>query len=63
METFSALLALCERSSSVSGELLLQRPVMRNLGAFFYLRLQQTARQTIETPMIWDAIALIMTSR
>ena len=59
METFSALLALCERGSSVSGE---QRPVVRNLGAFFYLRLQQTVEQTIETPMIWDAIVLIMTS-
>ena len=65
METFSALLAL-ERgiprspvNSPVTGEFPLQRPVTRSFEVFFDMRLNQ--RQTIETPVIWDAIALIMT--
>ena len=35
METFSALLALCEGNSPVTGESPSQRPVTRSFGAFF----------------------------
>ena len=38
METFFALLAICARNSSVSGELPTQRPVTRSIDAFFDLR-------------------------
>ena len=39
-ETFSALLALCARNSSVTGEFTSQRPVMRSFDVFFDLRLK-----------------------
>ena len=55
METFSALLALCAGNSPVTGEFSAQRPATRSFDIFF-------AEQTVETPVIWDAIALIMTS-
>ena len=45
METFSALLAICD------AELL----------CFLLSVPEQTVEQTIETLVIWDAIALIMT--
>ena len=48
METFSTLLALCEDPS--------QRPVT------IWSAPEQTIELTIETPVIRDAIALIMTS-
>ena len=32
------------------------------LWCFLWPALEQTVEQTIETPVIWDAIALIMTS-
>ena len=35
METFSALLALCERNSPVTGEFPWRRPVTRSFGVFF----------------------------
>ena len=38
-----------------------QRPVRRSSEVFFDLRLKQTFQWTIETPVICDAIALIMT--
>ena len=41
MEIFSALLALCARKSSVSGELPKQRPVTRSFDVFFNLRLNK----------------------
>ena len=41
METFSALLALCERNSPVTGEFPAQRPVTRSLDIFFDLRLNK----------------------
>ena len=62
MKTFSALLALCAGNSPVTGEFPSQRPATRNFDIFFDLRLNQTAQQTIETPVISDAIGLIMTS-
>ena len=37
-----------------------QRPMMWNFDVFFDLRLE-TVEQTVETPVIWDAIERIMT--
>ena len=39
VETFPALLAICEGNSLVTGEFPAQRPVTRSFGAFFDLRL------------------------
>ena len=41
METFPALLAFCVGNSPVTVELPAQRPVTRNFGVFFDLRLNQ----------------------
>ena len=60
MEAFSALLALCAGNSPVTGEFPSQRPVTRSFAVLFDLHLNQTVEQTIEAPVIWDAIALIM---
>ena len=38
------------------------RPLTRSFDVFFDLRLKKTVEQTIETPVSWDTIALIMTS-
>ena len=63
MEIFSALLAFCARKSPVTGEFPAQRPVTRSFNVFFDLCLNEpTVEQTMETPVIWDAIAPIMTS-
>ena len=53
MESFSALLAICEGNPPVS-----------DAEFWYYLwpALEQTAEQTIETPVIKDAVALIMMS-
>ena len=59
METFSALLALCTGNSPVTGEFLSQRPVTQSFDV--WSAPEQTVVQTIETPVIWDAMALIMT--
>ena len=58
METFSPLLAFCGTNSPVNS----LRPVARSFDVFFDLRLEQTVEETIGTPVIRDAIALIMTS-
>ena len=55
IETFSALLALCEGNSPVTGEFPSQRPVRRSFAAFFDLRLnKRLSKQSIclwfETP-------------
>ena len=55
MKKISTLLALCE------GESTDQRPVAQSFDVFFDVH-EQTVEQTIETLVIWDAIALIMTS-
>ena len=60
METFSALLAFCEGKST--GGFPSQKPVAQIFDVFFDLRLNKRFKQTIETPVILDAIALIMTS-
>ena len=41
MQTFSALLAICARNSSVTGEFPAERPVTRNFDVFFDLRLNK----------------------
>ena len=41
METFSALLAICEGNSPVTGELPAQRPVTRSFDVFFDLCLNK----------------------
>ena len=51
METFSALLAICAGNSPATGEFPAQRPVTRIFDSVF-VRL-----------VIWDTIALIMTSQ
>ena len=61
MEIFSALLALCDGNPTAMGEFPSQRPVTRRFNMFYILP-EQMAEQAIERPVIWDAIALIMTS-
>ena len=39
-----------------------KRPVTRSFDVFLWSAPEQTVKQTTETPGIWDAIALIMTS-
>ena len=62
MEMFSVLLAFCVWNSSVTGEFPSQRPVTRSFDVFFDLHLNQQLKQTIETPLIGNVIAFIMTS-
>ena len=67
METFSALLALCEGDSPVIGEfphrwIPLTKANDAKLWCFLWSAPEQTVEQTTQTPVIWDAIALIMTS-
>ena len=52
METIYKLLALCVGYPQVTGGFPLQRPVTRRFDV----------EQTIEASVIWDAVALIMTS-
>ena len=58
----SALLALCAGNSPVTDEFPQQRPVTRSFDVFFGLWLRKTIEYTTETPVIWDANAVIMTS-
>ena len=58
----SALLALCEGNPPVTGAFPSQKPVTRSFDIFFYDAPERTLEQTIETPVIWDAIVLIMRS-
>ena len=60
MKPFSALLSLCEGNSQATGEFPSQRPVTQRFD--FLSAPEQTAEQTIGRPVIWDAIAFIMTS-
>ena len=59
MEAFSALLALCEGNSPVDSH---KKARDADLWCSPWPAPEQTAKQTIETPVIWDDIALIMTS-
>ena len=56
METFYMLLALCE------GNPLVTKASDAELWCFLWSVPEQTVEQTIETPVIWDAIALFRTS-
>ena len=58
LETFSALLTLCEGNPSDTSGFTSQRPVRRSFDVFFDLLLKPTVEQTIETPVIWDAIRI-----
>ena len=60
METFSALLAVCEGNPPVTGGFTSQRPVMWSFDIFFDFALEQTVEQTLKIPVIWDAIVLMM---
>ena len=62
METFPALLAYCEGDPPFIGGFPSQRSVTRSFGVFFYLHRNKRFSKTIETPVIWDAITLTMTS-
>ena len=61
METFSALLTLCEGNPPVTGGFPSQRTVTRSDAewCFLWSAPQQTVEQAIE---IWDATALVITS-
>ena len=61
METFSALLSLCEGNPPGTGGFPPQRPVTRSFDVFFDLRLNKRLSKTIEVRVIWEVAALIMT--
>ena len=56
METFSALLALCEGKPPLTGGVPSQRSVTGSFEFFVLSAPEQTVEQTIETPMIWDGV-------
>ena len=58
----SALLALCEGNPPVTGGFPSPKASDAELWCFLWYAPEQTVERTIETPGIWDAIALIMTS-
>ena len=58
METFSALLALYEENPPVTDA----KASDAELWYFLWSALKQTVGQTIETPVILDGIAFIMSS-
>ena len=60
METFSVLLAICAGNSPVTGGFPAQRPVTRSFDVFSDLLPKKMVEQTMETLVIWDAIAPIM---
>ena len=62
METFSALLAICKGNSPVTGKFPTQRPVTRSFDVFFDLRMNKRLSKQWLMLVIWDAVALIMTS-
>ena len=62
METFSVLLNRREGNPPVTGGVRSQMSSNAELRRFLWPVPKQTVKQTIETPLIWDAIALTMTS-
>ena len=58
----SVLLAPWEGNPPVTGDFPSQRPVTRSFDVLRWFAPEQTVVQTTETPVMWDAIALIMTS-
>ena len=64
MKQITALLALCEGKPPVTGGFSSHRPGCdAELWCFLWSAPEQTLEQTIETPVIWDALVLIMTSQ
>ena len=61
MEAFSTLLAICEGNPSVTGGFHAKASVVE-LWNFLWSAPEQTIEQPNEALVIWDAIALIMTS-
>ena len=55
-------LALCAGNQSVTGGFPSQRPVTQSFDVFLWSVPEQTVEPTIETQVIWNAIALFMTS-
>ena len=62
METFTALLALLVVNSPLNGEFPIRKASDAELWCFPLSGPEQTVDQTIETPVILDAIVLIITS-
>ena len=62
METFSALLAFFAGNSPVTGEFPAKKASNAELWYLLRSAPEPTVEQTMETPVIWDAIALFMTS-
>ena len=63
MEIISTLLALCEGNPRGGDRwILFTKTSDAELWYFLWSTPEQTVKQTIETPVIWDAIAPIMTS-
>ena len=60
MESFSKLLALSEGNLPATCRFASQRPVTQSFDIFLWFVPEQTAEQTMETPLIWDAIMLII---
>ena len=61
METFSALLAICEGNPLFTGGLPHKGQVVLSFGVFFGDRLksEQTVEQMIKLPAIWEAMTVI----
>ena len=60
METFSALLAICMGNLLVTGEF--TKASNAELWCFLWSVPEQTAEEAIKTPVVRDAIGLIITS-
>ena len=63
MEIFSVLLALCDGNPPVTGGFPQTKAADAELWSFLWSAPEQTVKQTIETPVISDAITLIGTSK
>ena len=62
MKTFNTFLASCAGNSPVTAEFPSRKGKWRGALEFTLISPEQTVEQTVETPMICDATALIMTS-
>ena len=60
MESISALLALCEENPSITGGFPLQTADVT--GFDILMSVKTNGYTTIESPVIWDAMMLIVTS-
>ena len=62
METFSALLVLCEGNPPVTGLFPSEKASDAGFDIFVWSAPEETDEESIGTPVIRDAIVLIMTS-